>query len=86
MNSSGRRHAIALIALGTLAITQASAQRPKPPPAIEPKAVDILKAGCATLEAAKAMSLDALSTYEHGARNGQPLFYSVLKPRHHAAP
>jgi hypothetical protein len=78
MKSAGRRYAIALIAFGALAITQANAQQPKPPPAIEPKAVEILKAGCATLEAAKAMSFDALSTYEHAARNGQPLFYSVL--------
>lgn len=49
-----------------------------PRPGIEAKAAEILKAGCATLSQARAMSFDALSTYEHRARNGQPLFYSVL--------
>lgn len=48
------------------------------PPPIEPKAIEILKAGCAVLAGAKAMSFDALNTYEKRARNGQPLFYSVL--------
>ena len=40
---------------------------------IEPKAVDVLKTACATLEAAKAMSFNAVNTYGKAARNGQPL-------------
>jgi hypothetical protein len=38
----------------------------------------ILKASCAVLANAKAMSFDALSTYEKYARNGQPLFFTTL--------
>ncbi|MBV8086768.1 MAG: DUF2092 domain-containing protein [Chloroflexi bacterium] len=48
------------------------------PPPIEQKAHDILKAACKTLEAAKAMSFTAVSTYENAARNGQPLYYVTL--------
>jgi hypothetical protein len=70
-----------LLAIGALLPLQVSAQ-PTPsgnaPPPIEPKAVDILKAACDTLAAAKAMSFTAVSTYEKAARNGQPLFYSTL--------
>jgi len=73
---------VLLVALGTLAVAEAQAQQtslaPSPPPAIEPKAVEVLKAGCEVLASAKAMSFDALSTYEKAARNGQPLFYSTL--------
>src|SRR5579871_6248673 len=47
-------------------------------PLIEPKAVDVLKSACASLEGAKAMSFTAVNTYEKAARNGQPLYYSVL--------
>ncbi|HUN43998.1 MAG TPA: DUF2092 domain-containing protein [Acetobacteraceae bacterium] len=47
------------------------------PPAIEPKAVGVLQAACATLASAKAMSFTAVNTYEKAARNGQPLFYAV---------
>lgn len=57
---------------------QPARQAPADPPPIEPKAVDILKAACATLESAKAMSFTAVNTYEKAARNGQPLYYSVL--------
>ncbi|MBD0274908.1 MAG: DUF2092 domain-containing protein, partial [Acetobacteraceae bacterium] len=58
--------------------TQPQATAPAAVPAIEPKAMAVLKASCATLAAAKAMSFDALSTYERAARNGQPLFYATL--------
>jgi hypothetical protein len=51
-----------------------SAERPP----IEPKAVEVLKSACATLEGAKAMSFTAVNTYEKAARNGQPLYYAVL--------
>jgi hypothetical protein len=47
-------------------------------PAIEPKAAEVLKAACARLESAKAMSFTAVNTYEKAARNGQPLYYTVL--------
>ena len=47
-------------------------------PPIEAKAIDILKAACAALSGAKAMSFTALNTYEKAARNGQPLYYSTL--------
>lgn len=54
------------------------AQSPASSPALEPKAIEILQAGCKTLADARAMSFDALNTYEKSARNGQPLFYSTL--------
>ena len=69
------------LAIGVLLPLRLSAQ-PTPsasePPPIEPKAVEILKAACDTLAAAKAMSFTAVSTYEKAARNGQPLFYTTL--------
>jgi hypothetical protein len=54
-----------------------AAAAPVQPP-IEQRAVDVLKAACNTLAAAKAMSFTALSTYEKAARNGQPLFFTTL--------
>lgn len=56
----------------------APAPAPTTPPAIEPKAMEILKASCAVLAGAKAMSFTALNTYEKYARNGQPLFFTTL--------
>ena len=78
--------ALAAMLTALLANAQAPKKAPAPPPAavtegpppVEPKALDILKAACETLAAAKAMSFSALSTYEKAARNGQPLFYSTL--------
>jgi hypothetical protein len=58
-------------------LAPSGATAPAVPP-IEPKAVAILKSACAALSGAKAMSFDALNTYEKAARNGQPLFYSTL--------
>ena len=46
-------------------------------PAIEPKAVEVLKAACAVLADAKAMSFTAVNSYEKAARNGRPLFYTT---------
>ena len=71
---------LALVAVSPIAQAQ---QRPKPPPGqqqppIEQKAIDILNASCEALANAKAMSFNALSTYERAARNGQPLYYAVL--------
>ena len=63
----------------TPAAPAASATAPgAPPPAMEPRALEILKASCAVLGKAKAMSFDALTTFEKYARNGQPLFYTSL--------
>ena len=56
----------------------AAAATVAPPPAMEPRALEILKASCAVLGKAKAMSFDALTTFEKYARNGQPLFYNTL--------
>jgi hypothetical protein len=49
-----------------------------PAPALEPKAVDILKAASAALSGANTLSFTAVSTYERAARNGQPLYYSSV--------
>ncbi len=75
------RRMIWLLLLTAFLAPQARAQSaqtatPQAPP-IEPKAVDILKASCDVLSAAKAMSFTAVSTYERAARNGQPLFYAT---------
>jgi hypothetical protein len=48
-------------------------------PALEPKAVDILKAASATLAAAETLEFTAISTYERAATNGQPLYFSLLQ-------
>lgn len=50
---------------------------PSAPPAVEPRAVDILKAASARLAAAKSLSFTATSTWPAPARNGQPLFYTT---------
>jgi len=79
---------IALLALPQAGLAQ-TPQAASPPavapsgiaiqaPPIEPKAVAVLKEACAALSGAKAMSFDALNTYEKAALNGQPLFYSTL--------
>ena len=77
-------HLLALAFLTTLiAAAGVRAQQPSSPaqqsggPPIEPKAVDVLKSACVTLEAANAMSFTAMNTYEKAARNGQPLYYAV---------
>ncbi len=48
-----------------------------PGPAIEPKAVELLNAMSAKLDAAKSMSFSVKTAFEEPARNGQPLFYMV---------
>src|SRR4051812_32011684 len=55
-----------------------TASAPTLPAVIEAKAEEILKASCTRLAAARAMSFDALNTYQRAARNGQPLFYATL--------
>jgi hypothetical protein len=82
-----RRHAIALVCtLGALSLGPSQAQQPQPPPAppppahsaIEPAAIERLKATSQRLGAAKSMSFTAVTTYESPAHNGQPLYYTTL--------
>ena len=49
-----------------------------PPPELEAKAIDLLKAMSAKLAAAKAMSFTAIVTYESPSRIGPVLAYSTL--------
>ncbi len=50
-----------------------------PPPAItlEPKAIDILKAACSRLAAAKSMAFTVVLSYESPSRLGAPLVYTT---------
>jgi hypothetical protein len=73
--------------IGALALTPAHAQQqlqppPEPPPpahpAIEPAALEKLKATSQRLAGAKSMSFTAITTYESPARTGQPLYYATL--------
>ena len=54
----------------------------KPPapsydPALEPRAVDLLKAACSRLAAARTMAFTAVVTYESPSRLGPPLAYTT---------
>ena len=80
---------LAWIGMGLLLAMAAQAQQPPPAapppehpapehPAIEPAALAVLKAASARLAAAKTISFSALTTYEHPARSGQPLYYTTL--------
>lgn len=46
-------------------------------PGLEPRAIDVLKAACATLAAAKSMAFTAVVSYESPSRLGPPLVYST---------
>jgi hypothetical protein len=76
------RYCVRAIVVALLSASPALAQQdkaaPSTPPAIEPKAVAILKAAAETLASAKTMSFTALNTYEKAALNGQPLYYATL--------
>jgi hypothetical protein len=60
-----------------------AAKTPSPPPApppdftLEPKAVEILKAACSRLAAAKSMTFTAVVSYESPSRLGTPLVYTT---------
>ena len=58
--------------------TDPAQQQTALPPALEPKALEILKAASAALSKASTLSFTAVSTYERAARNGQPLYYSSI--------
>src|SRR6516164_9255434 len=47
------------------------------PPALEPKAIEILRASSARLAAAKNMSFTAVTSYESPSRLGPPLVYTT---------
>ncbi len=86
MNCSRGQWIALLCGLGTLLLTSAQAQQAQPPPAppppahpaIEPVALEMLKATSDRLAGAKSMSFTAITTYESPARNGQPLYYTTL--------
>src|SRR5215475_13476756 len=50
---------------------------PQAPPALEPKAIEILKASSAKLAAARTMSFTAVTSYESPSRLGPPLVYTT---------
>src|SRR5262245_6621462 len=60
-----------------------TATTPSPPPipppdfTLEPKAIDILKAACSRLAAAKSMAFTAVVSYENPSRLGTPLVYTT---------
>jgi hypothetical protein len=75
-----------LLVISLPALASAHAQQPRPPaeppppehPAIEPAALQMLKATSERLAGARSMSFTAVTTYEAPARNGQPLYYATL--------
>jgi hypothetical protein len=79
-------HLALVLAFDLLALTPALAQQPHPPagplppehPAIEPGALEMLKAMSQRLAGSKSMRFTAVTTYEAPARNGQPLYYATL--------
>ena len=79
-------HLAMLVVMNMLAVAPAPAQQPHPPPAppppehpaIEPVALEMLKAMGQRLAGAKSMSFTAVTTYEAPARDGQPLYYAIL--------
>ena len=74
MRGFGLFLAVPVAALGLSAQPSAQAQQAT----IEAKAVSVLQAACGVLQNARAMSFDAMNTYEKAARNGQPLYYATL--------
>jgi hypothetical protein len=79
-------HLAILCVISLLACSPVRAQQPQPPvpppapehPAIEPNAIEMLKAMSQRLTGARTMSFTAVTTYESPARNGQPLYYTTL--------
>jgi hypothetical protein len=82
------RRATLLAALGVLLGTAAvDAQQAPPPvsgttapseaPALEPKAIELLKASSSRLAAARSMSFTATVSYESPSRSGAPLVYTT---------
>jgi hypothetical protein len=77
------------LAMGVLLVVSAGAQ-PQPPapaapeapraaqPALEPKAIEILKASSARLAGARTMTFTAVASYENPSLPGPPLVYSTI--------
>lgn len=82
MKSKMRNLLVTLVAAAAPMLTgSAFAQTPSLPPppehpALEPAALEILKATGDQLAHAGAMSFTAVATFQHPARNGQPLYYT----------
>ena len=79
----GWRFALAMLLVSSGAYfdavsAQNSATQQATPATINPKVTTILRAACDKLSAAKNMSFTTVDTYERAARNGQPLYYTVL--------
>lgn len=55
----------------------AKAAAPAFQPGLEPRAIDVLKAACARLAAARSMTFTAVVSYESPSRLGPPLVYST---------
>ncbi len=72
---------LALVAAPLAAPAQNAPAAPAPAapaPVMEPKAIEVLKAASDKLAAANTLEFTAVSTYERAARNGQPLYYSLV--------
>jgi hypothetical protein len=79
--SAGLAALLAACLFAPLALAQTQSQVPgatEAPPALEPKAMEVLKAASAALAGANTLSFTAISTYERAANNGQPLYYSSV--------
>jgi hypothetical protein len=75
--------ALALLVSGALAADATPSSAPAPaapgaPPALDPKAIEILKAAGARLAAARTLSFTATAEYESPSRLGPPLVYTTL--------
>jgi hypothetical protein len=67
-----------LLAASAGAATSAGAQQPATVgPALEPKAIDLLKASSSRLAAARSMTFTAVVSYESPSRLGPPLVYTT---------
>jgi hypothetical protein len=79
-------HLTLLCVVNLLTFTPVRAQQPQPPPeqappdhpAIEPSALEKLKAMSQRLAGARSLSFTAVTTYEAPARTSQPLYYATL--------
>jgi len=91
VSAAWRGHRALLLAVGVLLATNAGAQSqqapPVPPaqtteprvaePALEPKAIEMLKASSSRLAAARTMRFTAVASYESPSRLGPPLVYTT---------
>ena len=67
-----------LLAASVVAATSAGAQQPAAvEPALEPRAIDLLKASSSRLAGARSMTFTAVVSYENPSRLGPPLVYTA---------